>query len=206
MATVGIFSTLLVTMLTILKKYHFHCSHNHHDKTIMMEDGTEKTVLVLFSQASSIKDELSVMEHVVKGVCVYGVHCLYFDKPSVRTSVAEWVEGGIKRSDKVLLVVNKEFVMEWDSPKAYLPHGESLVYVARQVVHSFVMRDKQQLSKFALVFLRKEDQHALLKDSLYLQSLKSYLVQPQALGELEGLVRFILDVPTYSLPISVSST
>ena len=163
------------------------------------ENEAEKTVLVLFSQASSIKDELSVMEHVVKAVSVYGVHCLYFDKPSVRTSVAEWVEGGIKRSDKVLLVVNKEFVMEWDSLKAYLPHGESLVYVAKQVVHSFVMRDKQQLSKFALVFLRKEDQRDLLKDSLYLQSLKSYLILPHALGELESLVKFILDIKTYTL-------
>jgi len=168
------------------------------------ENGPDnRTVLVLFSQASSIKDEMSVMELVVKGVSLYsGVHCLYFDKPSVRTSVAEWVEGAIKRSDKVLLVVNKEFVKEWDSLKAYLPHGESLVYVARQVVDSFVMRDKQQLSKFALVFLRKEDQRSLLKDSLYLQTVKSFLVVPQGVAGLEGLVRFILDVPTYTLPFN----
>ena len=171
------------------------------DKPMLLEVGSEKMVLVLFSQASSIKDEMSVMEHVVKAVSLYsGVNCLYFDKPSVQTSVAEWVEGAIKKSDKVLLVVNKEFVKEWDSPKAYLPHGESLVYVARQVVHSFVMRDKQQLSKFALIFLRKEDQRNLLRDSLYLQSVKSFLIQPQAAAELESLVRFILDVPTYMLP------
>ncbi len=184
-----------------IKKYHIELKNNQLGKhSLNKETCPDKTVLVLFSQASSVKDEMSVMEHVVKGVSLYsGVHCLYFDKPSVRTSVAEWVEGAIKRSDKVLLVVNKEFVKEWDSLKAYLPHGESLVYVARQVVDSFVMRDKQQLSKFALVFLRKEDQRTLLKDSLYLQTVKSFLVVPQAVAGLEGLVRFILDVPTYTL-------
>lgn len=157
----------------------------------------KRRILVLYSQISSKYDQECILENVVKALSDYRVDSTYYDGPCVRGSVADWVATHVKCSDKVLLVCNKQFAMEWVRQTASSLYGQSLVYVLRQLVDSYVKNDKNVLEKFAILYLRKKDQNCL--DNPYLKNMKSFLVNPQDVAHLEHIVRFVYDTPTYTL-------
>ena len=156
-----------------------------------------KQVLVLFSPAHSQYDNKCVLENVVKALHQYdGIHPVFFQKSCVNGSVADWVTDNIKNSSKVLLVCNEQFAEEWTQLTGNYLLGNSVVYVLRQVIDSYVKHDKRELDKFAVLYLRKADQKCL--DDPFIRNMKSFLVNPQDVTYLEEVVRFICDQPTYT--------
>ena len=156
-----------------------------------------KQVLVLYSQNSSKYDQECVLENVVKALAEYSVESVYFDNPIVRGTVPTWVAKNVECCDKVLLVCNRQFALEWSRSTANSHGPPSLVYVLRQLIESYVKHDKQVLEKFAILYLRKKDQKCL--DNPYLKNMKSYFVDPQNEVHLDQLLRFIIDQQTHIL-------
>ena len=153
---------------------------------------------MLFSQASSTYDEECIMENIIKALNLYRVNCVFFDKPCVKGTVTDWVISKVHDCHRVLMVCNKEFITEWKSHTITLVHGDSIVYVANQIISSYVSHDKHYLDKFAVLYLRKKDLEYV--DCPILKNMKSFLVDPQDKTQLEQTIRFIDDTPTYILP------
>lgn len=154
-----------------------------------------RKVLVLYSQLSSKFDQECILENVVKALSEYGVDSLYYDCPFMRGSITDFLATNVKCCDKILLICNKKFALEWGRPTASSLRSQSLVYVLRQLIDSYIKHDKKTLEKFAILYLRRKDQ-ACLNDP-YLKNLKSFLVDPK---DVTHIARFIFDTPTYTLP------
>lgn len=158
----------------------------------------ETKVLLLFSPANSQHDQECILENVVKELAKYDIHSVFFENTIMKGCVAEWVDTNIKTCSKIFLVCTKQFAREWVEATADYLHGNSVVYVSRQVVDSYVKVDKRKLQKFAILYLRKTDQNCL--DYPFTQNMTSFLVNPQDKTRLEQIVRFIHDQPKYTLP------
>ena len=163
------------------------------------ESSDESTirVLILFSPANSKYDQECILENIVKALAEYSIHSVFYENSSVRGSVADWVATNVKTCRKIFLVCNKQFAQEWMQPTGDYLRGNSIVYVLRQVIDSYVSHDRRKLEKFALLYLRKKDQACL--DYPYTGNLKSFLVNPQDEAHPKQIVRFIYDTPTHVL-------
>ena len=151
-------------------------------------------MLLLYSPANSQRDVECILENFVKELHEYGIHSVFYQNSSMKGCVADWVNTNVKTCRKIFLVCNQQFAKEWVEPTADPLCGNSVVYVLRQVVDSYVKNDKRQLEKFAVLYLRKKDQNCL--DYPFTRNMKSFLVNPQ---DLEQIVSFIHDLPIYKL-------
>ncbi len=138
------------------------------------------------------------MENVVKTLAEYNIQSVFFDRPKVRGSVAEWVARNVESCSKVLLVCNKQFALEWKTTVEEDPVTScSVVYVLHQVIDSYVRCDRVMLEKFAILYLRRKD--CKLIESPYLKNMTSFFVDPHDVRQSEQIIRFINDTPTYTL-------
>lgn len=151
--------------------------------------------MVIFSLASPKQDWDCIVKNVIGPLYTYyAVRSVFFERSVVRGDVAGWLEDMIKSCDKVLLVYNKEFAMEWREPSSVLLTGESIVYATQQIVHGYVLHNRNYLEKFAVLYLRRKDQDYM--DSCYLQNVGSFLVDPHDHAKLDLLAQFITGTPT----------
>jgi hypothetical protein len=188
---------IILLMSTVLIIYKIRQRYQTTDDDEEKPHEKRANVLLLFSPANPQSDEQLIMENIVKELLRYGIYSTFFQNTSMKGCVAEWVDQNVKSCRKTFLVCNNQFAKEWVEHKPDILCGNSLVYVLRQVVDSYVVSDKRKLEKFAVLYLRKKDQGCL--DYSYIGNMKSFLVDSQDETHFKQIVRFVLDQPIYTL-------
>ena len=118
----------------------------------------------------------------------YDIRPVAHDCDYIKGSLSEWVETEAKRASAVLCVCDPAFQLEWDQQ-----HGADsnfpLVHSLKQLIYAHVNRG--ELSKYAIVLLRKKDRNCIPTD--YLHNTRTFYVD-----EVKNIAHFVHQVPTYA--------
>lgn len=151
-------------------------------------------LLVLYSWGTSEVNQQRILQYL--SPLTYNANLVYAAKAHVRGDIPQWVERHINESDKVLIVCNRQFTRDWQSPGATHTEG-AIVNALKVIINGHVNNGTMDkiCCKFALVFLKEK--HKTLVPSRILHSFKQYMLHEEDKERQNELFRFILDIPLF---------
>ena len=154
-----------------------------------------RQLLVLYSWGTSERNQQHIMQCLVS-VLTCDMNLVYSAKSEVRGDIPQWVEKQINDSDKVLVVCNKQFSKECQSPGSTHTEG-AIVNTLKAIITGHIISGTMDTicRKTALVFLKEK--HKELVPSGILHSFKQYMLYAEDSDKQNELLRFISDTPIF---------
>ena len=191
---------LVVVLITVVTVHHLRSadksprSPNSRSQVSPRIQSTRQ-LLILYSWGTSEHNQQRIMQCLVSQL-TYGTDLVYSAKSEVRGNIPQWVEKQISDSDKVLIVCNKQFSREWQSPGSTHTEG-AIVNALKAIITGHINSGTMDkiCCKTALVFLKEK--HKELVPSGILHSFKQYMLYEQDSDKQNELLRFISDTPLF---------
>ena len=151
-------------------------------------------VLVLYSWETPERNQQFILQSL--STITFYADLVYSAKAHVRGNIPQWVEKHIQNCDKVLIVCNKEFSREWQSPRDSHTDG-AIVNAVKSIINGHVNDGSMDriCCKMALVFLKEK--HKNLVPSRILHNLKQYVLYDPDSDKQDELLRFVSDTPMF---------
>lgn len=157
-----------------------------------------RQLTVIYAQTSPPEDKQCILENVAKEMHDYGgIDVQWYDK-SRGVGPSEWVETNFRRSEKVLLVCNKEFKQEWENPNEEMIFNGAIVHASKQIIRGHINSTESFSSKYGLVFLKPSDLELIPDD--YLKCCPKFLVNPTDRERSEQMAHFVQGIEEFCLP------
>lgn len=157
--------------------------------------------MLIYSQSTADEDKEKIEEFLIGRLSQYkSITVDYYDK-AVSPDVPVWVEGGVKRCSKVLVVCNKAFKKEWEedeqsngAPGMSALQG-AVVNCFKHIVMARLSNAQSFSSTVGLVVLRQSDYNFIPTD--YLKRCNAFLLDPNKEEPLDDIARYVGHIPTF---------
>ena len=147
------------------------------------------SALIIYSPLCPDKDRRTLMQYLINDLREYDIRTVAHDCDYTKGSLSQWLETEVKRASAVLCVCDPAFLQEWEQQQP-TDTNFPLVYSLKLLVYANVNRG-EELSKYAIVLLRKEDRDCI--PTYYLNNTRTFYV-----NEIENIAHFVQQVPAYS--------